>query len=91
MQFPWISESLDQHYSRSIDKCMKSPTEYMSVQTEQKLISDAVKIAEIAKSNKEEIYKSATEYLINKPERSKQKTMKPLKKTSKDEADFTVQ
>lgn len=35
---------------------MKSPTEYMSIELESKLISEAVKIARIAKENKKQIY-----------------------------------
>lgn len=31
MQFPWICQSLNNNYSELIQKCMKSPTEYMSI------------------------------------------------------------
>lgn len=56
MQFPWICQSLNSNYSELIEKCMKSPTEYMSIELESKLISEAVKIAKIAKENKKQIY-----------------------------------
>lgn len=31
MQFPWICQSLKNDYSKLIEECLKSPTEYMSI------------------------------------------------------------
>ena len=49
VQFPWIGQSIKENYSDLINKCLKSPTEHMSVQFEANIIKQVMKIADKAR------------------------------------------